>query len=48
MLVALPLGKKPPVREWVVSHRASRALSFGETLFVGISRLIGVNRIGGG
>lgn len=46
LLVALPLGKKPPTREWVVSHRPNHQLSFGETMFVGISRLAGGNRIG--
>ncbi len=46
LLVALPLGKNAPIREWVVAHRPNRALSFGETLFVGISRLVGANRVG--
>lgn len=46
LLAALPLGKKPPVREWVVCHRNNYPLSFGEALFVGISRLIAGNRIG--
>ena len=46
LLVALPLGRKPPVREWVVCHRSNQALNFGETLFVGISRLVAANRIG--
>ncbi len=45
LLVALPLGKNPPTRQWVVSHRAGRTLSFSETLFVGITRLVGANRI---
>jgi LysR family transcriptional regulator, low CO2-responsive transcriptional regulator len=47
LLVALPLGRNPPAREWVVCHRSSRALSFSETLFVGMSRLIASTVIGG-
>lgn len=46
LLTALPLGKKPPVREWVVCHRKNYPLHFGESLFVGISRLIAGNHIG--
>lgn len=46
LLVSLPLGAKPPLREWVVCHRGIRALNFGETLFIGISRLTAGNRIG--
>lgn len=46
LLAALPLGRKPPVREWVVCHRNNYPCNFGETLFVGISRLIAGNRIG--
>jgi LysR family transcriptional regulator, low CO2-responsive transcriptional regulator len=46
LLTALPLGKKPPVREWVVCHRPSYPCNFGETLFIGISRLIANHRIG--
>jgi DNA-binding transcriptional LysR family regulator len=48
LLVALPLGRKPPVREWVVCHRASQTLGFSEMLFLGITRLVGANRIGQG
>lgn len=47
LLVALPLGKKPPKREWVICHRPNREISFGETLFIGICRLVGANRIVG-
>ncbi|GEP43231.1 LysR family transcriptional regulator [Brevifollis gellanilyticus] len=46
LLTSLPLGRKPPVREWVVCHRNNYPCNFGETLFVGISRLIAGNRIG--
>ncbi len=46
MLVALSLGRKPPVREWVIAHRNNRKLTFPENLFVGISRLVAMNRIG--
>ncbi len=46
LLAALPLGKKPPRREWVVCHRNNYPLNFSETLFVGISRLVASNRIG--
>lgn len=45
LLVALPLGKKPPRREWVISYRSNRSLSLPETLFIGICRLVGANRI---
>ncbi|MFH1499269.1 MAG: LysR family transcriptional regulator [Verrucomicrobiota bacterium] len=46
LLVALPLGRKPPGREWTIFHRPQHRLNFAETLFVGISRLVGGNRIG--
>jgi LysR family transcriptional regulator, low CO2-responsive transcriptional regulator len=46
LLAALPLGRRPPVREWVVCHRLNHACNFAETLFIGISRLIAGNRIG--
>lgn len=45
LLVALPLGKKPPQRDWVLSYRTNRSLSLLETLFIGICRLVGANRI---
>lgn len=46
LLTTLPLGRRPPVREWVLCHRTQHPLSFGETLFAGISRLVAANRIG--
>jgi DNA-binding transcriptional LysR family regulator len=46
LLVALPLGRRPPVREWVVCHRANHEPSFPAMLFAGISRLVAANRIG--
>jgi DNA-binding transcriptional LysR family regulator len=46
LLVALPLGRLPPRREWVVCHRPGRRLNFVETLFRGISRVIASTLIG--
>lgn len=46
LLAALPLGKKPPRRDWIVCHRNNYPLNFSETLFIGISRLVAANRIG--
>lgn len=46
LLMALPLGKKPPTREWVVSRKTGRPPNFPETLFAGITRLVAANRIG--
>ncbi len=46
LLVALPLGGKPPGRDWVVSRKAGRVENFAETLFTGITRLVASNRIG--
>ena len=46
LLTALPLGPKPPVREWTIFHRPQHRLNFAEALFVGICRLVAGNRIG--
>ena len=45
LLVALSMGKQAPVRQWVVSHRRNRSLSFSESLFMGITRLVGWNQM---
>lgn len=47
LLTALPMGRKPPAREWVVFHRANHEPSLATTLFAGVSRLVGGNRIRG-